>query len=317
MASKELKSTEKSENDKKPSEVFDEEFIWCIDEDLENKWGDYPKEKGGKWMMFFKKKDLDEKWELAKKCYLEEKLEGITCMKISTMMENERKKKRASDDTKGVIIFYCGPEDDEKKVVSYGNNLLKHIPYANDCGVFYYKSDRQSKMGTQGTGKICNSKYRIQIPKSTAMAVSEKNPTEVFDVSWIRYSEENIASKYASILQGSTGKWMMFFEIKDLDEKWNLAKRCYRERKLNGIMRLEVSTMFDSPKRFPGQHGVILFYCGPCSNEELMKDYGRNLLIHIPYPNSTGMLSYKSFSQSVLGTRATGNKSNSLYQIKL
>ena len=175
-----------------------------------------------------------------------------------------------------------------------------------------YKSDWQSDLGTRATGNNCYFRYTIFLQNSTD---SEKNPTDVFDVPWISCSDENIVSKY-SLLQ-DTGKWMMFFELEDLNEKWSLAKRCYKEGKLNGIIRMEVSTMFENPKRSPGQHGVILFYCGPSSNEKLMKRYGRNLLKHIPYQNKTKKLTYKSSYQSVLGTRATGNKSNHLYSIPI
>ena len=82
-------------------------------------------------------------------------------MKVATKKQNPR----ASDTFDGVIIFYCGPENDEKLVMSYGQNLLKYVPYTSANGFMYYKSDIQTLQGTRATGRKSNSKYRILVPR--------------------------------------------------------------------------------------------------------------------------------------------------------
>ena len=82
-------------------------------------------------------------------------------MKVATKKQNPR----ASDASTGVIIFYCGPENDEKLMMSYGQNLLKYVPYTNAYGFMYYKSDIQTLQGTRATGQKSNSKYRIPVPR--------------------------------------------------------------------------------------------------------------------------------------------------------
>ena len=80
-------------------------------------------------------------------------------MKVATKKQNPR----ASDASTGVIIFYCGPENDEKLMMSYGQNLLKYVPYTNAYGFMYYKSD--ILQGTRATGRKSNSKYKIPVPR--------------------------------------------------------------------------------------------------------------------------------------------------------
>ena len=46
-----------------------------------------------------------------------------------------------------------------------------------------------------------------------------------------------------------------------------------------------------------------------------MMEIGRNLLKHIKYTNKFGHMFYKSDEQTLQGTHATGNKSNSKYRI--
>ena len=82
-------------------------------------------------------------------------------MKVATKKQNPR----ASDASVGVIIFYCGPENDEKLMMSYGQNLLKYVPYTNSNGFMYYKSDIQTFQGTRATGRKKNSKYKIPVPR--------------------------------------------------------------------------------------------------------------------------------------------------------
>jgi hypothetical protein len=60
----------------------------------------------GKWMLFFDKKIIDEKWRLLKQLYNDGKLIGIHSVKVSTAKDNPR----ATNQKTGVIIAYCGIE---------------------------------------------------------------------------------------------------------------------------------------------------------------------------------------------------------------
>ena len=141
-------------------------------------------------------------------------------MKVSTMKKNQKK-------GYGVISFLCGPEDDKEKVVSCGKNLLKHIPYVNESGEMFYKTRSKLKAS-----------YKIDVSKPPA-----KKPSEVFDKEFISCINKDLENKWGDYPIEKSGKWMMFFKKEDLDEKWELAKKCYLERKLDGISSIQVSTM--------------------------------------------------------------------------
>lgn len=103
------------------------------------------------------------------------------------------------------------------------------------------------------------------------------------------------------------GKWMMFFSMSYLDEKWKEAKALYLSGALTGINKICVSTRLSNPKS-----GVIKFYCGPSDNERLTKLFGNNLLNQMPFLSSTGYMYYKTEAQTLLGRR----RKNWTYRIK-
>ena len=91
----------------------------------------------GKWVMFFSKEELDERWKEAKFLYKTGRLIGVNSMKVSTQVYNPYAVNKYKN---GVIIFYCGPSEDKKHIMKCGRNLLKNI-YYNDS-ILYYKSDK-------------------------------------------------------------------------------------------------------------------------------------------------------------------------------
>uniref|UniRef100_A0A914H1V9 ZZ-type domain-containing protein n=1 Tax=Globodera rostochiensis TaxID=31243 RepID=A0A914H1V9_GLORO len=110
------------------------------------------------------------------------------------------------------------------------------------------------------------------------------------------------------------GKWMMFFDKqRELDRKWDEAKRLYNAGKLEGINSLKVSTACDNPRARDNKMGVIIFYCGPYWDKAKMMCIGHKLLAQMPY---NFHLAYKADWQTLEGTRATGNRKNHLYVIK-
>jgi len=148
---------------KKPTETDDECWLHHRNSVIEEaEYSKMDEMEMGKWMMCIKKSELDQMWENCCNLYDAGKLNGIIGMKCSTNYKNSR----SSDDALGVIIFYCGPSSDEIKMLEYGKNLLKFIPYYNNYGHMYYKSDIQTLGGTRKTGQTKNWLYKIQIPKT-------------------------------------------------------------------------------------------------------------------------------------------------------
>jgi hypothetical protein len=65
----------------------------------------------------------------------------------------------------------------------------------------------------------------------------------------------------------------------------------------------------------PPLKGIIIFYCGPATDEERVMQIGQKLLEQIPYRNHYGAMFYKSDALTTQGTRATGMAS-SILQIR-
>jgi hypothetical protein len=147
------------------------------------------------------------------------------------------------------------------------------------------------------------------------MAVSSEQivyPSMVYDDPWVWEQGTEPVSFDASLM----GKWMMFFYKGELlDSKWEKAVQAFRAKKLFGIKGMKCSTNYDNHRATNNKTGVIIYYCGPYTDEQLMKDYGRNLLQHIPYWAS--FMYYKTDAQTYEGTRATGQLRNHLYKLSV
>ena len=108
----------------------------------------------GKWMLFFNKSIIDEKWNYFKKLYDSNKLNGIVGMKVSTSKENPR----ATDKNSHVIILYC--KGCEEETIEIGKNIVNfnegyNYPY------IYYKTNIQTREGTRATGQEKNYTYKL------------------------------------------------------------------------------------------------------------------------------------------------------------
>ena len=79
------------------------------------------------------------------------------------------------------------------------------------------------------------------------------------------------------------------------DNIWQGVKNLYLGGQLPGISRICVST-----KKNKKKSGVIKFYCGPYSNEQVVKEFGQCLLNKIKYLSATGYMYYKTEEQSRL-----------------
>lgn len=87
----------------------------------------------------------------------------------------------------------------------------------------------------------------------------------------------------------------------------SLHPNFFSENRLAGISDLKVKTAWasdESPANTDSK--VIIFYCGPATDEARMLAVGQNLINEIPYTDKFGWIYYKSDLQTFKGTRATG-----------
>ena len=85
---------------------------------------------------------------------------------------------------------------------------------------------------------------------------------------------------------------------------------------------MKVSTMRENFNSKDRQPHVIIFYCGPSDNRELMMEIGQNLLDHMKYKNFDGTMLYKAdvCDDVPFGNRTVMNKSlksNAKYRLRV
>jgi len=115
------------------------------------------------------------------------------------------------------------------------------------------------------------------------------------------------------------GKWMLFYLNRNIDAAWVKAKALFRKGLLTGIAGMKVSGARHNPRAQDNDSHVLIFYCGPVEDEENVLSYGANLLRLMRYqPNSSNpYVYYKSDQQTFAGTKATGQKKNHLYRLRV
>lgn len=119
----------------------------------------YSSKGDGKWMLFYPSNEIDSKWQHLCKAFDNNELEGITSMKCSTSMKTGR----SSNDSEGVIILYCANSSDEDSILQKGRAILPFIQdYSTDTHI-RYKTNVQSRTGTQATGCVTNSTYKLRV----------------------------------------------------------------------------------------------------------------------------------------------------------
>uniref|UniRef100_A0A914D2E3 Uncharacterized protein n=1 Tax=Acrobeloides nanus TaxID=290746 RepID=A0A914D2E3_9BILA len=144
---------------------------------------------------------------------------------------------------------------------------------------------------------------------------SDLKPSEVTETPWVYEKNDELEKKFNP--GKDFGKWTMYFSIDEIDQKWFEARLAYNAKKLPGISDMKVKTAYkseDDPANYSTTK-VIIFYCGPASDEEKMLIIGRNLVQEIPYTDKFGWIYYKSDRQTFQGSRKTGNKKNHLYKL--
>ncbi|XP_070175202.1 uncharacterized protein [Littorina saxatilis] len=105
-----------------------------------------------------------------------------------------------------------------------------------------------------------------------------------------------------------SGKWMMFYALRELDEAWERARDMYRSGQLPSICGMKVSTAYPSPENRTNQ-GVLIFYCGPASDKNKMLAIGRDVAEKMRYGKAH--IAYKTDAQTLQGIKG------SIYTIQL
>jgi len=110
----------------------------------------------GKWMLFFDKNKMNEKWKKSKELFRQEKLEGVEYIKCSTNYKSER----ASSNDLGLISYYCFDSDNKEKILEIGKKLINLLSY-DDMEYIYYKTDMQTKNGCRNSNTSFNYLYKM------------------------------------------------------------------------------------------------------------------------------------------------------------
>ncbi|KAF2367155.1 Protein of unknown function DUF1917 [Trinorchestia longiramus] len=140
------------------------------------------------------------------------------------------------------------------------------------------------------------------------------NPMSEFEEENIEVRDEALAEKFKCD-PGLLGKWMLFYDKKDIDEMWEKAVSLYKAGELLGIMSIKTSTAAECPRSDRPEVGVIRFACGPCDDEVLILKYGFDLLKKMNYFTSYGFIAYRTDDQS--RTVSMGIESVKSFQYRL
>jgi hypothetical protein len=133
-------------------------------------------------------------------------------------------------------------------------------------------------------------------------------PLEVSDSPWL-YENKN-----DGVSVGDTGKWMLFYDKSLMNEAWIIAKKLYRENKLDGVKSMKCSTAYENPRAYTLDEGIIILYCNNSSNEETIMNIGKKIIEMFDYKERE-IIYYKTDLQTREGTTATGSKKNHTYQL--
>lgn len=100
-------------------------------------------------------------------------------------------------------------------------------------------------------------------------------PLDVNDEPWLY--ENNY--KYDKKSINYVGKWMLFYNKNIMNDKQSLAKKLYRENKLDGVFSMKCSTNCENPRA--SNDGIIILYCSKSSNEEQIMKNGKKYINNV------------------------------------
>lgn len=134
-------------------------------------------------------------------------------------------------------------------------------------------------------------------------------PLEVNHSLWL-YEKNNEGAESID-----SGKWMLFYYKQSMNEAWVLAKKLYRENKLDGVNSMKCSTAVENPTRASSLDlGIIILYCNNSSNKETIMNIGQKIIKMFDYKEKQ-IIYYKTDLQTRKGTIATGSTKNYTYKL--
>ena len=168
-----------------------------------------------------------------------------------------------------------------------------------------YKVTGHSNRGNNRSHSIKRRNFIFHFKMET-QSFRESKPSTEIDELWIYHDRMD------------RGKWMLFYDKDKLDDAWEKAKDLFDQDELVGISSMKVSTKKDNPRASSAHEGVIIFYCGPCSDTENMLAFGENVLDKMDYnifsqdhhPFTLPFFTFKTEVQSAAGTRSLGQLKN-------
>ncbi len=134
------------------------------------------------------------------------------------------------------------------------------------------------------------------------------DPTKIKTCHWIYEYDSKFQGKYCN-----TGKWMLHYHNNELDKMWKIVVTKFRNGDLPGVIQMKCSTGLPNPRAYGKSMGMIMLYCNRSSDEERIKIIGKNIQKIMKYKRP---MYYKTDEQTDRGTRATGQKKNSIYKME-
>ena len=191
----------------------------------------------GKWMLFYDKSLMNEAWNIAKKLYRENKLDGVNSMKCSTAYENPR----ASTLEEGIIILYCNNSSNEETIMNIGKKIIEMFDY-KEQKIIYYKTDLQTREGTIATGSKKNHTYKlfnhlykgkclIKLPCSKPTLPEEEPQQITREYLWHR-QEKNYPERYNNAVFEKFNEMNTDTELQNDYKKWKAGKNYKTDRKI-------------------------------------------------------------------------------------
>jgi len=142
-------------------------------------------------------------------------------------------------------------------------------------------------------------------------------PSEVYDKPWL--VEEHINNDVIKYLltrgKKIDGMWALYFNDKSLmNDIWKLAKKSFKEGKLNGVYSIKCSTSYVYPNGVSLTIGVLIFKCSLLPNEETIIELGKNILEIFNYDERRSI--YYKINECKVGTSVYPNSRNYTYELK-
>lgn len=211
--------------------------------------GEDQEAKMGKWMLYYRKEDVEQAWDRAQRRIEDLKDAGVLAMKASTV-EIDNPSAKESKFIKE-ILFYCAPHTDIQLMRTIGFKIVEIMDYkAVADKLIYFKTDAQTAVGTGASGVQAGRNHKAEIavretiwselrsPETQArVANRERVPMEVQNEKQMWVTDFKNPNKLPSI--------RLYYEPQYLDEAWLRAKDLFQKGELPQCKQVVVETAND------------------------------------------------------------------------